>query len=159
MNKFKPHVVILPEDDANRQLALGFERNPYIDRRSILVEEPAGGWTQLYQRFNADHVLNMDRVPLRLMILLVDFDRQANRLDEVMRHVPERLRNRVFVIGSWNNPERLKSELGSRSEEIGSALAEECRTGQVGTWNHELLKHNVPELERMSAAIRPALFP
>jgi hypothetical protein len=29
-NKYKPHVVVLPEDDANRQLANGFLTHPVV---------------------------------------------------------------------------------------------------------------------------------
>ena len=43
-NRSLPHVKVLPEDDANRQLANGFLQYPCVLARSIQVVEVAGGW-------------------------------------------------------------------------------------------------------------------
>ena len=37
MNRYKPHVLVVPEDDANRQLANGFLQNPALNLRAIQV--------------------------------------------------------------------------------------------------------------------------
>lgn len=41
-----PHVLVLPEDDANRQLANGFLLDGFLSGRQMLVLEVAGGWTE-----------------------------------------------------------------------------------------------------------------
>jgi hypothetical protein len=43
MNKYKSHILILPEDDANREIANGFNLNENLDDRSIQILPSAGG--------------------------------------------------------------------------------------------------------------------
>jgi hypothetical protein len=80
-NKNVPHVLVLPEDDANRQLARGFHLNVDWDReRQMQVLEVAGGWNRVLNLFESVHIVEMDRCPHRFMILLIDFDDQERRL-------------------------------------------------------------------------------
>jgi hypothetical protein len=58
VNKHLPHVFVLPEDDANRQLAKGFELQIDPSRlRRIQVLPAAGGWNEVLKSFLADHVI------------------------------------------------------------------------------------------------------
>jgi hypothetical protein len=93
------------------------------------------------------------------MILLVDFDGRANRLEEMGTCVPRGLQERVFALGCWTTPEALRRESGMSWARIGTALAEECRTGQFDMWSHELLRHNSTELDRIPGDMRSILFP
>ena len=79
LNKYRPHVRVLPEDDANRQLANGFLLHPDLSTGAIRVLEEVGGWNEVLSRFLRDHVVGMNHFPDRFMILLIDFDasRQA----------------------------------------------------------------------------------
>jgi len=43
VNKYQQHVLVLPEDDANRQLEIGFLLDPLLIDRRIDVLEVAGG--------------------------------------------------------------------------------------------------------------------
>jgi hypothetical protein len=95
----------------------------------------------------------------RFMALLIDFDGQGNRLDEARTAIPVGLRDRVLVIGSWTTPEDLRSRIGSSYETIGRALATDCCEGTNTTWQHELLRHNDAEVERLRKHIQPILFP
>ena len=61
VNKRVPHVLVLPEDDANRQLANGFQLDPLLDPRRMQILEEAGGWQEVLNRFTEDHVPEMDR--------------------------------------------------------------------------------------------------
>ena len=149
-NKYLPHVLVLPEDDANRQLANGFLLDQSLSARSIQVLEEAGGWQEVITRFLSDHVAEMERNPNRSMILLIDFDRDADRLNRVRARTPAHLRERVYVLGALNEPEDLKA-LGSY-ETIGSALAQECREETDHTWSHPDLQHNAGELQRLRCA-------
>jgi hypothetical protein len=83
VNRFKPHLLVLPEDDANRQLANGFDLN--ISSRQFQVLAPSGGWARVRDCFVSDHVSDMRKNPDRFMVLLIDFDENGNRLDSV-RH-------------------------------------------------------------------------
>ncbi len=158
VNKYLPHVFVLPEDDANRQLANGFQLDPRLDTRRMQILEEAGGWREVLDRFQAYHVPEMDRNANRFMVLLIDFDGREGRLNEVRAAIPDPLRERVFVLGARSEPEELRQNLGSTYETIGLAMARDCRDNTDETWAHGLLCHNAGELERLRRHVRPILF-
>ncbi len=157
VNKYQPHVLVLPEDDANRQLANGFILDPSLVTRKIQVLEEAGGWNEVLNRFRSDHIIEMDRYDKRFMILLIDFDDEEGRLDNAKAIVPDRLKDRVFILGTWSEPEALRQDLGSY-EAIGLEMAKDCREETATIWRHRLLQHNESELNRLRACVRPILF-
>jgi hypothetical protein len=158
-NKDQPHVLVLPEDDANRQLAEGFHQQVDFNRyRQMQVLPVAGGWIEVLNRFASDHIQGMDRYSHRFMVLLIDFDRDLGRLDTAKTRIPDHLTERVFILGALTEPERLKqAKLGSY-ENLGSQLAQDCRDDSYATWRHDLLRHNEPELDRLREHVRPILF-
>src|ERR1035437_387678 len=158
VNKHLPHVLVLPEDDANGQLANGFQLDQSLDTRRMQILEEAGGWREVLNRFREDHVKEMDRYASRFMVLLIDFDGREDRLNEARAAIPDHLKERVFVLGAWNEPEDLRINLGCSYEDIGSALAKDCRDNAELTWAHNLLCHNAGELERLRIHVRPILF-
>lgn len=81
-NKHRPHVLVLPEDDANRQPANGFllEVDP-VGMRRMQVLPVAGGWNDVLESFVAEHVREMDLYTARFMVLLIDFDSNEGRLE------------------------------------------------------------------------------
>jgi hypothetical protein len=159
VNRYRPHVLVLPEDDANRQLANGFLLHPDLPPRAIQVLEEVGGWKEVLLRFRTDHIAGMERYADRFIILLIDFDAQEGRLQYAKAGVPEQFSERVFFLGAWTEPEALKKALSRTYEEIGQDLARDCRDGNDNTWRHELLRHNAAELDRLRTSVRPILFP
>ena len=157
VNRYLPHVLVLPEDRANSQLANGFLLDEAFMTRKIQVLEEAGGWTEVLDRFTLDHIGGMDAYPGRFMVLLIDFDGQEDRLDRAKAVIPDHLKDRVFVLGVWTEPEALRAGLGSY-ETIGRALAKDCREGTDTTWEHGLLRHNAGEIGRLRERVRPILF-
>lgn len=157
VNKYQPHVYVLPEDDANRQLANGFLLHPDLSARNIQVLPEAGGWREVLKRFNSDYANGMKRYDQRFMVLLLDFDGDAARLAEAQACIPPPLKNRVFIIGAFTQPEALRTDLGSY-ETIGLALAKDCRETTNATWGHHLLRHNETELQRLRQDVLPILF-
>ena len=156
VNKDKPHVMVLSEDDANRQMAVGFLRE-IGQIRQMQILHVAGGWRKVLDRFQSEHVRAMNRHRTRFMVLLIDFDGREDRPEDVKAAVPDHLTGRVFVLSTWTKPEELKKSLGA-FETIGAAMATDCREGTAATWGHELLQHNAPELERLRERVRPILF-
>lgn len=153
-------MLVLPEDDANRQMANGFllELDQSVHRRIQVLEE-AGGWTRVRDRFLSDHVGEMNRYPNRHMVLLVDFDDRIERLRDVMSEIPEYLASRVFVLGALSDPERLKASLGCPYEAIGQTMARDCRDNTDTIWGHEILLHNKAEIDRLRRDVRLIRFP
>lgn len=158
VNRFLPHVLVLPEDDANLQLANEFHVQ-VNQLRQMQVLEVAGGWHEVLNLFEEVHVHEMERCPTRFMILLIDFDNNFKaRLKQALDRIPPHLHDRVFVLGCLSEPEALRQALGSYKA-IGKAMAKDCRERTVSTWGHELLQHNAGELERLREAVVPILFP
>jgi hypothetical protein len=157
VNKYKRHIFVLPEDDANRQMANGFVLEASVDQRTIQVLPNSGGWSKAREDLGS-HFGDMKRYADRYMVLLVDFDRSESRLGEMKSRIPKELADRVFVIGVWSEPEELSGESGVSLEQIGLKLAEECRDGSRSLWSHRLLQHNAAEVDRMIGILKPFLF-
>lgn len=156
-NPYKPHVLVLPEDDANRQLANGFQLDQSLLTRQIQVLEEVGGWGQVVDRFCSNHIDGMNRYPERFMVLLIDFDGDEHRLEKVKAKIPEHLSERVFILGASTNPEALRASFGSY-ETIGLAMARDCHDETTVIWGHDLLRNNAAELDRLNKLVRPILF-
>jgi hypothetical protein len=153
MNRYQPHLLVLPEDRANRQLAIGFLLGEGLIAGQIQVRPEAGGWMEVLKRFESE-VRGMEKYAHRFAVLLVDFDGRNDRLDNVKAVIPGHLAERVFVLGVWTEPEALKGSL----ERIGTELANDCRDGTSKKWDDELLKHNEGEVARLRQRVRPFLF-
>ena len=158
VNKARPHIFVLPEDAANRDLANGFHlRVAWNKYRQMHVLKPPGGWLEVLRTFETEHVTQMDQCANRFMLLLVDFDRHIERLDTIKARIPDRLAERVFLLGVLSEPEELRAQEGSY-ETIGQRMANDCQNETETIWGHELLQHNVGELDRLRKQIRPLLF-
>ena len=159
VNKHRPHVFVLPEDDANHAIATGFLLHPKLDLRSIQILPNVGGWIKVRDQFQSEHVRLMETYKNRHLIMLLDFDEKKNRREEITNDIPSHLLDRVFVMGVWSEPEELKKAGLGPLEKLGTQLACECENDTRETWNHALLRHNNFELERMALKIRTFLFP
>ena len=80
-NKFRPHVMSFPEDDANRQIANGCLLDDSLDHRAIHVEPIAGGWTKVRDQFAEVYAKEMQRRQHRHMVLMIDFDEIEDRAE------------------------------------------------------------------------------
>lgn len=159
-NKYRPHLLILPEDRANAQLANGFVKMTSPSYQAIQVLPEAGGWLAALKQFQGNHVSGMQKFTERFLVLLIDFDGEfSTRIQSVKCGIPTDLQDRVFVLGSAYDPETLKVALGSGSlEKIGSDLAQDCREQTHTIWQHQQLQHNAAEVARLAACVRSFLF-
>ncbi len=151
MNKYKPHVVILPEDDANKDIANGFFLEaPYNHNCQILPS--CGGWHKVLEKFINGIIPQMNQYPLKVVILLIDFDQKEDRGAYVKNNIPNDLQERVFILGALSEPEQLKKEFGlSGFEAIGEKLAKSCNNDSNEAWLNPLLCHNQCELDRITS--------
>ena len=108
--------------------------------------------------FDSAHSKNMRRWPLRLFLLLIDFDSDTDRLVVARRRIPMDLHQRTFILGAFSDPEQLRSQIGKTLDEIGQDLAKDCKDQTNRTWGHPLLLHNAAELARLQGAVRTILF-
>ncbi|MHC5676987.1 hypothetical protein [Nostoc sp.] len=158
VNKYKPHILVLPEDDANRQIANGFILDLNLNSRAIQVLPEAHGWEDVVDKFTNDYASTMRQYPHRMIALVIDFDEHKDRLIYIKDQIPDDLKNRVFVLGVLSEPERLRRDINKDFEKIGEALAKDCSDNTNEFWGQHLLKHNITELDRMISSVKPFLF-
>ena len=104
-SKYREQVWVLPEDDANRQIAQGFTLEAAVKERNIHVLPPAGGWTAIRDGFEREHNRELLKYPECLVVLLVDFDEKGEeRRENVLSGVSAGLKDRVFVLGARDGP-------------------------------------------------------
>lgn len=153
-NKYQRHLLVIPEDDANRDIVTGFRNHRSVDSRQIQVANVAGGWKKAAEKFVQDYAQPMrEKFRMRHVLILIDFDERENRFESVQKMIPEDLRNRVFIMGCQDEPERVRASTGLTKEKLGEALAQACVSGESGLWGNQILAHNLPELRRMQTTI------
>jgi len=157
-NKYKPHVLVIPEDDANRQLANGFLLHHAVDDRFIQIMTPAGGWRNVMGVFNKEYIQYLNSYHVAHVIMIIDFDGDESRREECEQQIPDAIRDRVFIIGSIDEPETIKQDLHQSFEQIGLSLATDCDNETFGLWHTPHFEHNASELTRLIATVRPIVF-
>lgn len=159
VNVFKPHVLILPEDDANRQIVNGFLLDPSLNQRAIHPLPVAGGWVKVREDVSATQVAQLRKYPERHLVLLIDFDEDVvERTRAFQEVIPDDVRDRVYLLGTKDEPEPLRKACGSSLEKIGEQLANDCANKDVGLWGHAMLVHNQVEVGRLNKNVKPFLF-
>lgn len=160
LNRERPHLLVLPEDDATRSLATGF-----VDctQGQMQVLPPVRGWSHVLEEFKNTHIAELRKYPLRHLVLLIDFDNNfTNRLPQFRDAMPLDVADRVYVLGARGEAEDLKRQttLGrGKLSLIGQELARECEQGQHNLWSSTpQLAHNCPEVQRLHSAVRDFLF-
>jgi hypothetical protein len=73
-NKYKPHLIVVPEDEADRQMAFGFVFHPAVLPASVDVRPPAGGWAAVLDLYERQFVPHLRKFPAARVVLLLDFD-------------------------------------------------------------------------------------
>lgn len=156
LNRYIPHLYVLPEDDATRSIANGFS-----DKASgpMQILNPAGGWPHVLQKFQSTHVGELQRFKDMHMVLLIDFDNDfANRLAHFKSHIPSSIADRVYVLGALGEAEDLKPLAGRKLGRLGQNLADECANNASAIWNDAQLIHNQAELARLHQNVKPFLL-
>jgi hypothetical protein len=159
MNKYVPHVYVIPEDDAGRQIADGFVLHHQVSDTRIQVVPPPGGWAEVLKVFEDEYLQTLHQYPERHVVMLIDFDDHVEqRRSHFEQAIPDDLRARVFIVGVKDEAETLKKAVGISFEKIGQSLAADCDAGTAENWNHEQLQHNDAERLRLVQTVRPFLF-
>lgn len=69
--------MVIPEDEANRQIMTGFLNHLEVDSRRIHVDPVAGGWQEVIEAFVNQPINAMKNLPHRHILMIVDFDGNA----------------------------------------------------------------------------------
>lgn len=165
MNFHTPHLLILPEDEHDQRLANGFAGHINIDRRKIQMLAFANGWHKAQARITepgSNEIQHLTRFSSAHLLVVLDFDKQSGRLQEIRDKIPPTIAERIYILGTWDEPQTLKKQLGYKLsfEAIGAALLEDCLEPANGniTWQHPVLLHNQAELQRFKSDVCPFLI-
>jgi len=79
VNRHRPHVIVLPEDQANREIVNGFLTHSSVDIRRIQVMKNLAGWTRVRDEFTAQYVRRLNENQNCHVLMLIDFDQQIER--------------------------------------------------------------------------------
>lgn len=163
-NKYVDHLLVLPEDDANRRLVNGFLKHIDVKPRTVQVLPEAGGWRQVLAALQSRAIVNgLSNYPKRRLLLMIDFDGQdVARLVEYANAraaLPAAVQGRVFLLGCLETPEQMRAACGMQLEDIGNLLAGTCPPPPAGSlWTHAHMLQNAPELARLLAQVQPFLY-
>ncbi len=157
LNRERPHLLVLPEDDATRNIAVGFSD---FAKGQLQVLNPARGWGHVKEEMIRTYSQTLRRYAGCHLVLLIDFDDDfPNRIDAFRQDIPSDIAPRIYVIGALTEAETLKRAINNKKfSKIGLELAEECENGQLKLWNHPQLAHNSSELSRLHTAVHNFLF-
>lgn len=160
VNLFLPHLIVIPEDNANREIANGFRLIIEKNDRQFLIKKLARGWPNGRNELVAlsDSTGHLQKYKSSHAALIVDFDGKRERGSEIKQMVAEGVRDRVFVIGVLTEPEELRNVTRMKFEQLGSQIGEGCKGSSIGFWQHDLLVHNIEEIRRLSGAVRDIFF-
>jgi hypothetical protein len=159
VNKYRPHLYIVPEDDRNRQIADGFLLHHAVAETRVRVMPPPGGWGRVRDTFMKEYVPLLRQYEYANVVLLIDFDGSPEeRRNEFKSRIPGEFQDRVFVIGPLREAEPLKRAINISYEDIGRPLADDCHADTVDVWGHDDLRHNEEERLRLVEIVKPFLF-
>lgn len=157
VNKFKPHLFIVPEDDADRQIAVGFQMHLEANGRMQIVDV-AGGWLKVVNVIKDEYVPLLNNNPNTHVLGIIDCDKDADRIAEQLKTFPAGIRNRIFLLGVNENPQEFKRSTKMHFAQIGEKLADECYKDELDLWNHEMLSYSSIEALRAKNALRELVF-
>ena len=157
MNDYRPHIYVLPEDDATRQMAVGFYQK-VPDQRLMQILPPSGGWTYVLKSFLLEYQPTMQTLPHRYVILVIDFDKDTERLEHIKNQIDPSILARVFILGAFLEAEDLRRNVGENLETIGQLLAQDCQNQTMNIWGNALFKPLQDEIERARMTLRPLIF-
>lgn len=157
-NKYMWHLQVLVEDDANRQIANGFLLEARVNYEKVQILPTCGGWLKAVDNLSS-HWQKMRQYEHRRVLLLLDFDEHFDQKMALVRaRIPLELAERVFLLGTADEPERLRTKCKMHYEQIGRTLARECADSSFELWRHEDLRPNQSELDRLSLTVKVFLF-
>jgi hypothetical protein len=156
VNKYKPHLLVLAEDLATHDIAVGF--NDYASG-AMEVLKYLRGWPDVLAVFEDTYIGYLREHPDAHIVLLIDFDNVfPARLQRFQNAIPADISERVFVLGALDEAETVKSEVGLSLSQIGIRLAQECDEGVTNLWGHAQVQHNHNERLRLHAKCCHFLF-
>lgn len=77
-NKYKEHIYLIPEDDKDRQLAVGFLGCEAVASRVVIPLPPAGGWPKVLSLFEGVYIPILRNNQMAHVVMVIDFDENVD---------------------------------------------------------------------------------
>ncbi len=164
MNKYKPNLQILCEDEINQDIArgflLGFHGFELQNPSPIEVcKDVTRGWKKAENQLRDEWVDKLKDNENLFLLILIDSDKRDGRIKEIRNEIPDIIKDRVFVIGCFSEPEVLKQQaheaikeakMKVSSEAVGKVLFQHCKDNPPNNlWGLNELNHNSDEILRL----------
>lgn len=157
LDKYKPGLYVIPEDDADRQIADGFVNDLRV-KNVVQVMPLAGGWKKVIKEIVDVYIPILRKYKELRVVGVIDCDGRENRILTELKEIPVDVRKRVFILGTLITPEEFKASVGLHFAPLGEKLAQECFDENFELWNHEHLIFLENEVNRAKEELRPILF-
>jgi hypothetical protein len=149
VNKYRPHLLVLCEDQATHDIATGF--NDKVTG-AMEVRKPLRGWPHVLQEFQDVYIPWLRQHPHCHIALFIDFDNvYETRIQQFQGAIPQDITDRVFILGACDEAETVKNASGLSLSKIGMKLADECVENTSQLWVHAQVQHNATERQRLHA--------
>jgi phosphoribosylformimino-5-aminoimidazole carboxamide ribonucleotide (ProFAR) isomerase len=149
VNKYKPHIILVPEDKATHRIATSFTTEMIATDPRWHVIEYQDGWPNVFA-YLKQQVPTQQAKSHRIVIAIIDFDGQAEqRRADLFGQIPESLHERVFLFGCRDEAEDLRRVHSKSLSEIGILMNKACLQGDFTHWENEQLAVNGHELIRL----------
>lgn len=159
MNKYKDCLLILPEDRRLSEVVNGYLITGQRNQRKFQILPYERGWKHVFNRIK-ELKKDLDKYPNLRILLVIDFDKDQNRLNEFTEEIGEKYIERMFILGPYENVEALKRCCKTTSaEQVGKILAQTSpkSNSQDNPWKGEQLSMFSKEIKRFFCAVEPCL--
>ena len=118
----------------------------------------AGGWEKVVNQILEIYVPKVRSNPNTHVVGIIDCDNHPDRIAVQLSQVPDDVRERVFLLGTLDDPQAFKRSVKLTFERIGIQLVDECFHKSLKLWRHAQLTHISDEIDRAAATLHPILF-
>lgn len=157
VNNAKPYLIVLFEDNAYKDLFMGFD---FSMQRQILLKPVCGGFPSVcVQLTNEKGVLlkELNQFSRAYVLALIDADldnhpcSQKGKIDKLKTEIDTKYQDRIFIIGSRIEAEDIKRKIIGKGswKKVVQKLEESCKDDNCQLWQDEILKHNLDEIARL----------
>ncbi|MDD4102023.1 MAG: hypothetical protein PHU80_05255 [Kiritimatiellae bacterium] len=180
-------LLIFPEDNATRDLILGFKESGRFKDSNVHVEKPGGGKLNTIRQL-ASWMPDLMRFPNRKVLFVLDSDSDNGAVKDIweniasvineslcasfcgapkdrITHEKNKLFDRVFLLSWTNELEDLKTAMGhGKTTELGRKLADDIQPQSCGGfWQnpalHKAMSHVHESGKTECDRVREGLFP
>lgn len=151
VNRYQPYLIVLFEDQAYKDIFLGFEM---FDHKQISMKPVFQGFDDVFfQLTNSDSLTSKELRQYNssyvLALIDADLDSQSeSKINQLRDALPNEYKDRIFIMGSKYEAEHIKRAIINEGkwEKISQKLENSCRAGDCKLWEDEMLKHNIGEI-------------